>query len=46
VQVIKQVLAEAGIIGSPTCTVQGVEVGEKVRSIIEEMKKFGDYMNH
>ena len=43
VQVIKQVLAEAGIIGSPTCTVQGVEVGEKVRSIIEEMKNHGDY---
>ena len=43
VQVIKQVLAEAGIIGSPTCTVQGVEVGEKVRSIIEDMKNHGDY---
>jgi dihydrodipicolinate synthase/N-acetylneuraminate lyase len=43
VQVIKQVLAEAGIIGNPTCTVQGVEVGEKVRSIIEEMKNHGDY---
>jgi len=43
VQVIKQVLAEAGIMGSPTCTVQGVEVGEKVKSIIGEMKNYGDY---
>jgi dihydrodipicolinate synthase/N-acetylneuraminate lyase len=43
VHVIKQVLSEAGILESPTCTVQAEEVGEEVRSIIEEMKKFGDY---
>jgi dihydrodipicolinate synthase/N-acetylneuraminate lyase len=43
VQVIKQVLSEAGIIESPTCTVQVGDVGERVRSVIEEMKKFGDY---
>ena len=43
VQVIKQVLSEAGIIESPTCFVQTEEVGEKVKSIIEEMKHFGDY---
>jgi dihydrodipicolinate synthase/N-acetylneuraminate lyase len=43
VQVIKQVLSEAGILESPTCTVQAEEVGEEVRSVIEEMKKFGDY---
>jgi len=42
VQVIKQVLSEAGIIESPTCTVQAEDVREKVRSVIEEMKKFGD----
>ena len=43
VHVIKQVLSEAGILESPTCTVQAEEVGEKVRSVIEEMKNFGDY---
>jgi dihydrodipicolinate synthase/N-acetylneuraminate lyase len=43
VQVIKQVLSDAGIIESPRCTVQAEEVGEKVRSIIEEMTKFRDY---
>ena len=43
VQVIKQVLSEAGIIESPTCTVPTEGGGEKVRAIIEEMKKFGDY---
>ena len=43
VQVIKQVLSEAGIIESPVCTARAVDLGEKVRSIIEEMKNFGDY---
>jgi dihydrodipicolinate synthase/N-acetylneuraminate lyase len=43
VQVIKRVLSEAGIIENPTCTVHAEDVEEKVRSIIEEMKNFGDY---
>jgi len=43
VQVIKQVLSEAGIIESPACFVKTGEVGEKVKSIIEEMKNYGDY---
>jgi dihydrodipicolinate synthase/N-acetylneuraminate lyase len=43
VQVIKQVLSEAGIIESPTCLVQTKEMGAKVKSIIVEMKNFGDY---
>jgi dihydrodipicolinate synthase/N-acetylneuraminate lyase len=43
VQVIKQVLSEAGIIESPACTAHAEDLGEKVRSIIEEMKNFGDY---
>ena len=43
VQVIKQVLLEAGIIESPTCFVQTGEMGEKVKSIIGEMKNYGDY---
>jgi dihydrodipicolinate synthase/N-acetylneuraminate lyase len=41
-QIIKQVLSDAGIIESPKCTVQSEEVGEKVRSIIEEMRRYGD----
>jgi dihydrodipicolinate synthase/N-acetylneuraminate lyase len=45
VQVIKGVLSEAGIIESPKCTVQTENAGEKVRSLIEEMKNFGDYVN-
>jgi dihydrodipicolinate synthase/N-acetylneuraminate lyase len=44
VQIIKQVLSEAGIIESPKCTEQDEDVGEKVRSIIEEMKNFGEYI--
>ncbi len=44
VQVIKEVLAEAGIIESAACTVQAEDVGEKVRLVTEEMKHFGDYM--
>jgi len=44
VQVIKQVLSEAGILESPACTEQIEDVGEKVKCVIEEMKKFGDYM--
>jgi dihydrodipicolinate synthase/N-acetylneuraminate lyase len=44
VQIIKQVLSDAGILESPKGTVQAEEAGEKVRSIIEEMTKFGDYM--
>jgi dihydrodipicolinate synthase/N-acetylneuraminate lyase len=44
VQVIKHVLSEAGIIESPKCTVQAKDVGEEVRSVIQEMKNFGDYM--
>jgi len=43
VQVIKQVLSEAGIIESPTCFAQTEEMGTKVKSIIVEMKNFGDY---
>lgn len=43
VRIIKQVLSEAGIIESPTCFLETGEVGEKVKSIIEEMKNFGDY---
>lgn len=44
VQVIKQVLAEAGIIESPTCFMKPAKVGDKVKSILEEMKRFGDYV--
>lgn len=44
VQIIKRVLAEAGILESPTCLMKPAEVGEKVRSIIEEMKNFGDHV--
>jgi dihydrodipicolinate synthase/N-acetylneuraminate lyase len=43
VQVIKEVLSQAGIIESPKCTVQAEDVGEKVRAIIAEMKSFGHY---
>jgi dihydrodipicolinate synthase/N-acetylneuraminate lyase len=43
VQVIKQVLSEAGIIESPTCFVEHRDAGQKVASIIEEMEDFGDY---
>ncbi len=43
VQIIKQVLSEAGILESSKCMVRAQEVGEQVRSIIEEMTKFGDY---
>ncbi len=43
VQVIKRVLSEAGIFESPTCFVATEEVGEKVISIIEEMKNHGDF---
>ena len=43
VQVIKQVLAEAGTIESPTCFVETGEVRERVKSIIKEMHHFGDY---
>jgi dihydrodipicolinate synthase/N-acetylneuraminate lyase len=45
VQVIKEVLSEAGILESPRCTVQAEDAGEKVRALIEEMKNFGDYAN-
>ena len=43
VQVIKQVLFEAGIIESPTSFMKPAEVGKRVKSIIEEMKGFGEY---
>lgn len=45
VQVIKETLSETGVIENPTCTVPAEDVGEKVRSIIEEMRRFGDYVN-
>jgi len=45
VPVIKETLSQAGIIESPKCTVQAENVQEKVRSLIEEMKTFGDYVN-
>jgi dihydrodipicolinate synthase/N-acetylneuraminate lyase len=45
VPIIKQVLAEAGILESPTCTGPVEPVGEKVRSIIEEMRRYGDDVN-
>ncbi len=43
VPVMKRVLSEAGIIESPVCFVETGEVDEKVNSITEEMKNFGDY---
>jgi len=43
VQVVKRVLEETGIIDSPTCFMKPEEVGDKVNSILEEMKRFGDY---
>ena len=43
VPVIKRVLWDAGILESPTCFVEAGDVEEKVRSIIEEMKTFGEY---
>ena len=45
VQVIKETLSQAGIIESPKCMVPAENVEEKVRSLIEEMKNFGDYVN-
>lgn len=44
VQVIKQTLFEAGVIESPKCTVHAEDVGEKVKAVIDEMTKFGDYV--
>jgi len=44
VQIIKQVLSESGIIESSTCFLEAGEVGEKVTSMIEEMKNYGDYV--
>jgi dihydrodipicolinate synthase/N-acetylneuraminate lyase len=45
VQIIKQVLSDAGIIESPKCTEQAEDVGEKVRPVIEEMRRYGDCVN-
>ncbi len=44
VTIIKQVLCEAGILENPKGTSPAEDVGESVRSIIEEMRRYGDYV--
>ncbi|MGE5842745.1 MAG: dihydrodipicolinate synthase family protein, partial [Deltaproteobacteria bacterium] len=44
VQVIKRALSEAGILESPWSTVPDEDVGKKTSAVIEEMKRFGEYV--